>query len=1014
MQISVLTPVYNAAHLVAPFTHMMLGQRSLPDAVIFVDDGSSDGTAAELAEAKTRFEAAGVACHIATHPENRGRGAARLSALAEAKTEMVTWLDIDDYYGPHRIEHLRAGLAHGTRKGSWLLMTPFTQCQADKLHQRRERKARVVPKLRDLYAGTHARTIQLQSLAGPRDAFASVGFDETLNWAEDLDFTIRFLADGGRFVTAPQPQAADVVYVQSFDRTPRDTVLAANQKVYDKTSEMLAAAGITGADELADKYKRYISQFPQEPVALGHGGPGPRLADPAQPDEIGLTATEDGVMVQADGATSHHVGFITGDGGALPLPIEGTLTWGEILTAFCHRAERLRIAATVRTGGEAIIDYRIRMGSDGLIGLRKCADLKSTDRNRRIAASSWQVSHAPSGRFYPTYGRYSEGDGPLFISFFGGADIYGTHAQTLAQSFTKMGVDFEICEFIPDRTTDWTRLCRKKIGYYIAQRRRYGRSIFWVDVDTQLIGDPSTLGSGQDLSGFLRNFHYLPNFDPHRFARLLHPGYLQFGTSPRMDRFLAHLDTVEATAPDNATDDWVLQEALNSFDEHLSMGLFSPDAIVTNVEAARGPGAVFRHTDSGNVADASKTAAQHEAAALSPMRQMAILQEGARLAMRNGLPADAAVFYKRMRKVVPDDPEPVTKLLNILLSQGQMGKYKYHLDVAKANPAVRTTALRVDLDRLYGEGDLKGAAKASATLLKTDDPDTINFVKSRAFRHSFDYAAAEAKIADKDRVGMMWWEQPYPGNLGDLLGPGVVQGLTGIPPKYSKASPRLLSIGSIIRFARSGDTVWGAGASSRTQKIDGRATFRAVRGPLTRDMVLKAGATCPEIYGDPAWFMPILRPNTAVTKTHKLGLIRHFAHADRPLDVAPDVKEIDIVRGSDAEIDAFLEEMLSCEAILSTSLHGVILAQAYGIPVSWAVDSGSARQIHGDGMKFKDYAASVGAAEYEPFDLASVPRIHAGLSTHCTHGAPTPPDLRKLAEAAPFKVADDILSKLPS
>lgn len=53
-------------------------------------------------------------------------------------------------------------------------------------------------------------------------------------------------------------------------------------------------------------------------------------------------------------------------------------------------------------------------------------------------------------------------------------------------------------------------------------------------------------------------------------------------------------------------------------------------------------------------------------------------------------------------------------------------------------------------------------------------------------------------------------------------------------------------------------------------------------------------------------------------------------------------------------------------------------------------------------MKFTDYALSVGAADPVPVDLASVPRIDAGMAALCSHMPTRPIDLRRLAAAAPF------------
>ena len=62
--------------------------------------------------------------------------------------------------------------------------------------------------------------------------------------------------------------------------------------------------------------------------------------------------------------------------------------------------------------------------------------------------------------------------------------------------------------------------------------------------------------------------------------------------------------------------------------------------------------------------------------------------------------------------------------------------------------------------------------------------------------------------------------------------------------------------------------------------------------------------------------------------------------------------------------------MCSCERIFSTSLHGVIVAQAYGIPVKWITFD--KLPIHGDERyKFYDYFLGVNQEIQEPLVLQS-------------------------------------------
>lgn len=159
----------------------------------------------------------------------------------------------------------------------------------------------------------------------------------------------------------------------------------------------------------------------------------------------------------------------------------------------------------------------------------------------------------------------------------------------------------------------------------------------------------------------------------------------------------------------------------------------------------------------------------------------------------------------------------------------------------------------------------------------------------------------------------------------------------------------------------------------------------------------------PEVYGDPAWFLPKIY-NPQVEKKHKLGMILHVAHRGAVKNIDPDVKLIDIRRVGPDEIEAFIRELLSCEAVLSTSLHGVIVAHAYGIPVRWCVAPKAKKRISGDGMKFEDYFQSVGRSAPEPLNLNSLDRVGSDLAAVCTDNPETPIDLKALADAAPFRV----------
>ena len=65
------------------------------------------------------------------------------------------------------------------------------------------------------------------------------------------------------------------------------------------------------------------------------------------------------------------------------------------------------------------------------------------------------------------------------------------------------------------------------------------------------------------------------------------------------------------------------------------------------------------------------------------------------------------------------------------------------------------------------------------------------------------------------------------------------------------------------------------------------------------------------------------------------------------------------------DVNSFVDQILECEVILSSSLHGIICGDAYGVPSYWIKLSDD---VLGNGFKFKDYFESVKRLDNEPIN----------------------------------------------
>lgn len=227
--------------------------------------------------------------------------------------------------------------------------------------------------------------------------------------------------------------------------------------------------------------------------------------------------------------------------------------------------------------------------------------------------------------------------------------------------------------------------------------------------------------------------------------------------------------------------------------------------------------------------------------------------------------------------------------------------------------------------------------------------------------------------------------------------------------------PSLLAIGSILRRAcRSNTTIWGSGIISQQDQI-GEGRFLAVRGPRTRDHLHTVGLQAPEAMGDPALLAPLFFGGEQNSGA-EVVLIPHHVHYEAFLAATPPgIRVLDLT----APLESTLGAIAGAQVTLSTSLHGLIVSHAFGVPSLWI----SARevkdiQLFGDGVKFGDYFGSVGLAIESPIDVGYLAEASARSlrrTVENQHGATLPSRTliterqRDLLVTAPFPGAGDFL-----
>lgn len=239
-------------------------------------------------------------------------------------------------------------------------------------------------------------------------------------------------------------------------------------------------------------------------------------------------------------------------------------------------------------------------------------------------------------------------------------------------------------------------------------------------------------------------------------------------------------------------------------------------------------------------------------------------------------------------------------------------------------------------------------------------------------------------------------------NAGDQLNYDLIKKLSNREVVHSKAyNADMLAIGGALtnlqysqqpklRFIQQAASViygnrpiaiWGSGFLLDTNPnpfYRKNLNVCALRGVLSRQRLFALTGQDYDVPLADAGLLANLFLSEEQEKMWKIGIVPHYSQKDEPIfadakNSYSSAKLIDITQPACQVIN----EISSCEYIISSSLHGLIFADALGVPSLHVL---GIHKLRGGLFKFQDYYSSF-SCEDDPWDL-------------CSHGFPSARDIQ--------------------
>jgi len=538
----------------------------------------------------------------------------------------------------------------------------------------------------------------------------------------------------------------------------------------------------------------------------------------------------------------------------------------------------------------------------------------------------------------------------VVCSFYTADDYYREHGGRLAKNLEGLGVEYVLREIEKKEGEDWADICRKKVPFLAEVCAAHpDKKVFWMDVDCLILELPEYIfNTSADIVGFQRGYSSPLTIGYERRSRFWEPSFWGVNTTVLARKMIAEAAELEKVSTVKATDDYFMEEAWKANCDNMTFQIIPSNAVVgmgTTSDASRN--AFFKFGASGNVAEFKGKVEQHSA-------------------NNSGLRKKALNLAKSIERKLP--PKLSNRIRLLADTFGVTGK----LTAVSSNPEFQKRKKISDDLQLAAQSGQVEKFNSIKKILEEKYLLTQAEMNSVEASKSFLYYASKPSTS---AINLAWWAKPFPGNFGDWLSPLIVSHYTDKKvifqsPVRLAVKDHMIGLGSIGRFIKPNSVVVGTGISTDELTLAKSAKYVSVRGPVTARVVKESGGPTIESFGDPGVLISRIFPVERGKTNGRVALVRHFTHKPIPLTLDANMDELDIFMSNPDEIKVLVETLNIYDRVVTSAMHIFITCQSYGIPCALVTFEGFEDSVHGNGIKYGDYAQGVGLDSISPIAVS--------------------------------------------